>query len=82
MILHIVDTLGNSEYFSLIDCASGFAQIPTKLEYHPNPAFSAAYDHYEYERMPMGLKDAPSTFQRLVSTSLSQYARIKVPCLS
>jgi hypothetical protein len=66
----------------MIDCASGFMQIPAKLEYHPNPAFSAACDHYEYKRMPVGLKGAPSTFQRLMSTFLSWYARIKVPCLS
>ena len=71
MILYILYTLGNSKYFSTLDCASGFVQIPAKLEYHSNTAF----DQYEYKRMPVGLKGAPSTFQRLMSTSLSQYAK-------
>jgi len=32
MISEILDILGNSKYFSTIDCASGFLQIPVKLE--------------------------------------------------
>jgi hypothetical protein len=71
MISEILDNLGNSKYFSTIDCASGFLQIPVKVEDRPKRAFSAAYEHYEYKRMPMGLKGAPSTFQRLISTVLS-----------
>jgi len=71
MISEILDTLGNSKYFSTIDCASGSVQIPVKLEDRPKTDFSAAYEHYEYKRMPMGLKGAPSTFQRLMSTALS-----------
>jgi hypothetical protein len=71
MISEILDTLGNSKYFSTIDCASGFLQIPVKLEDRPKTSFSDAYEHYEYKRMPMGLKGAPSNFQRLMSTVLS-----------
>jgi hypothetical protein len=57
--------------------ASGFLQIHIKLEDRPKTAFSAAYDHYEYKRMPMGLKGAPSTFQRLTSTVLSGLQGLK-----
>jgi len=77
LISEILDTLGNSKYFSTIDCASGFLQIPVKLEDRPKTAFSAAYGHYEYKRMPMGLKCAPSTFQRLMSTVLSGMQELK-----
>ena len=71
MISQTLDNLGNSKYFSATNCASGFLEIPVKLEDRPKTAFSASYDHYEYKRMPMGLKGAPSTFQRLISTVLS-----------
>jgi len=66
-----------TKYFSTIDCASGFLQIPVKLEDRPKIAFSAVYAHYEYKRMPMGLKVAPSTFQRLMSTVLSGMQGLK-----
>ena len=80
VISEIFDNLGNSEYFSTIDCASGFLQIPVKLEDRPKTAFSAACGHYGYKRVPMGLKGAPSTFQRLMSTVLSGMQGL-VPCL-
>ena len=77
MISEILDTFGKSKYFFTTDCASGFLQIPVKLEDRPKTAFSAAYDHYEYKRMSMGLKGAPSTFQRLMSTVLSGIQGLK-----
>jgi len=46
MISEILDTLGNSKYFSTIDCASGFLQILVKQEDRHKTAFSAAYGHY------------------------------------
>ena len=59
MIPEILDNFGNSKYFSTIDCAGGFLQIPVRLEDRPKAAFSAVHDHSEYKRMPMGLKGAP-----------------------
>jgi hypothetical protein len=70
MISEILDKLVNSKYFSTIDCASGLLKIPVKLEDRPKTAFSDADDHYDYKRMQIGLKCAPSTFQRLKSTIL------------
>jgi len=77
MISEILDNLGNSKYFSTIDCASGILQIPVGLEDHPKTAFSSVYDHYEYKGMPVGLKSAPSTFQRIMSTVLSGIQGLK-----
>jgi len=48
MISEILDNLGNSKYFSTMDCASEFLQIPVRLEDRPKTAFSVVYDHYEY----------------------------------
>jgi hypothetical protein len=35
-------------------------------------AFSTADGHFEYKRMPFGLKSAPSTFQRMMNNVLSE----------
>jgi hypothetical protein len=71
VISEILDTLGKSKYFSTIDCASGFLQVPVKLADQAKTAFSTREGHFQYKRMPFGLKGAPATFQRLMSTVLS-----------
>ena len=44
LISEILDTLGNSKYFSTIDCASGFLQIPVKLEDRPKTVLALLMD--------------------------------------
>jgi hypothetical protein len=80
LISEILDTVGDSKYFSTIDLASEFLQILVKVEDRPKTAFSAAYQHFEYKQMPIGLKGSPSTFQRLVHRPV-WYSRIKMPSL-
>jgi hypothetical protein len=71
VISEILDALGISKYFRTIDCASGFLQVPVKPEDQPKTAFSTREGHFEYRRMPFGLKVAPATFQILMTTVLS-----------
>lgn len=61
-ITDILDQLGSAKYFSKFDLASGFHQIPMHPDHSPKTAFSTPHGHYEYNRMPFGLKNAPSTF--------------------
>jgi len=63
----ILDKLGRARYFSALDCASGYWQVPLSEEDRIKTAFSTAKGHYEYLRMPFELKSAPSTFQRLMN---------------
>lgn len=76
-ISEILDQLGQAKYFSTLDLASGYYQILTDEKDREKTAFSSNYQHYEYKRMPMGLKGAPGCFQRLMNTVLSGLQGIK-----
>jgi len=77
VVSEILDALGKSKYFSTIDSASGFLQVPVKLEDEAKTAFSTRDGHFQYTRMPFGMKGAPATFQRLMTTILSGIQGIK-----
>ena len=66
-ILDIMDKLGGAVYFSVFDLVSGFQQIPMAEEDKWKTAFSTPQGHYQFRRMPEGLKNAPATFQRLIN---------------
>ncbi|CAK9811734.1 Retrovirus-related Pol polyprotein from transposon 297 [Anthophora quadrimaculata] len=70
-ITEILDQLGSAKYFSTFDLASGFHQIGVAEQDAPKTAFSTPYGHYQFNRMPFGLRNAPSTFQRLMDSVLS-----------
>lgn len=69
-ITDILDQLGRSQYFSVFDLASSYHQVETHPEDRANTAFSTPRGHFEYQRMPMGIKSAPAKFQSLMDTVL------------
>jgi len=69
----IFDKLGRAQYFSTIDLAKGFHQIEMDPQDIKKTAFSTPNGHYEFLRMPFGLKNAPATFQRMVNNVLKDY---------
>jgi len=71
-ITDILDQLGSAKYFSILDLASGFHQILMSSKDARKTAFSTPYGHYQFKRMPFGLKNAPTTFQRLMDNVLSR----------
>ncbi|KAJ4430359.1 hypothetical protein ANN_22575 [Periplaneta americana] len=56
-IQDILDKLGRARFFSALDCASGYLQIPIAEDDRMKTAFSTESGHYEYTRMPKFIKD-------------------------
>lgn len=69
-ICELLDKLGKCTFFSTLDLANGFHQLNLSEESIPKTAFSSDNNHYEFTRMPFGLKNAPATFQRLMNSVL------------
>ena len=66
-----IDALDGAKYFCTLDLASGYWQVPLDDEAKPKSAFVVPGGLYQFEVMPFGLCNAPSTFERLMETVLS-----------
>ena len=69
----ILSNLGKAKYFSVIDLESGFHQILMEEKDKEKTAFSVNGAKYEFNRMPFGLRNAPSIFQRAIDDVLREF---------
>ena len=66
-----LDLLGEAFYLTKLDLAKGYYQILVKEEDIPKTAFSTPFGKFENTRMPFGLRNAPTNFQRSMDVVLS-----------
>lgn len=62
--------LGGHQFFTKLDLASGYFQIPIREEDKPKTAFTTGRALYEFNVLPQGLKNASASFQRIMNTLL------------
>ena len=54
LITDILGALGKARYYTTVDLASGFHQVPLREEDRQKTAFSTRGGHFEFCNMPMG----------------------------
>ena len=60
----------NPKYFTTLDLQSGFYQITIDPESRPYTAFCCHLGLFNFKRLPMGLRNSPATFQRVMEAVL------------
>ena len=70
-IAESLDALDGAKYFCTLDLASGYWQVPLDDDAKLKSAFVVPGGLYQFEVMPFGLCNAPSTFERLMENILT-----------
>lgn len=72
-INNLINLSARSSYFTSLDFLNRLWQIPVKEAHKPFTAFSCRYGHFKWNIMPLGLTNAPATFQRAMNDILAAF---------
>ena len=71
----LIDSLADAKWFSTMDLSSGYWQVEMEPESRAKTAFATSRNGiFEFNVMPFGLANAPSTFERLMDSVLKNLA--------
>ena len=80
-IEELLDSLGGNTYFTTVDLKSGYHQVEILEQHKERFAFTVGpLGFYEFNRMPFGLTNSPSTYQRMMEECLSDL-HLKICCI-
>ena len=71
----LIDRVGDAMYVTKIDLLSGYFQVPLSSRAQEISSFTTPFGLFKYKVMPFGLKNSPSTFQRLINSIIRD-----IPC--
>ena len=63
----LVDATAGHPRMSFLDAFQGYHKIPLAVDDQENTAFVTPIGNYHYKVMPFGLKNASSTYQRMMT---------------
>ena len=72
---HLVDATVGYPWMSFLDAFQGYHQIPLALDDQEKTTFVTPIRNYHYKVMPFGLKNARSTYQRMMTRMFESQLR-------
>ncbi|XP_076859481.1 uncharacterized protein LOC143512733 [Brachyhypopomus gauderio] len=73
-----IDRIGSARFVSKLDLLKGYWQVPLTTRASDISAFATPDQFLQYTVMPFGLRNAPSTFQRLMNMVLGDVQNCEV----
>lgn len=74
----LIFSLHGTQYFTSLDLIRGYYQIPLEKDSREVTAFSTSRNHYQFKRLPFGLRNAPAVFQANMQDILGKFNRKNV----
>jgi hypothetical protein len=73
LVEDLMNTVCGSRYFSALDCASGYYQLPINPEHRELTGFTTCLGVFRFKCLPFGCAPAVGVFQRMMNTILKPY---------